>query len=259
MRRPDATTHARPCACLPARCAGAVAAAASRSSSQPAGRPIGAIRATSGVPPRFDFSGSENVKMRDGALSGAASCPDGAASTIGYKARVVLPARRCAEGCRQAGDAASSSSTTRCARSSACRPKRSADADAVLARRERSMRRRPSRRPRRVPKQRDRSRRARPCDPRSVTRGGGQACWSMCRPAAPAGRADAVRRGPTRGMGAADPEARARAHRRAAAFRLRSRRAAARRRPDRATFELTSHGGRSSARMSRPRLTPRGR
>ena len=76
----------------------------------------------SGVPPRFDFSGSDNLASAQVLLSGAAAVIDEAGNTHRLQRRRHLPGR----GARrktpaQAGDACASRSTTRCARSCACR------------------------------------------------------------------------------------------------------------------------------------------
>ena len=66
-----------------------------------AGKPIGAIRAISGVPPRFDFSGSENLDSATGALSGAAAVHRRGRQFARLQGRRDLPAEVAAEGRRR--------------------------------------------------------------------------------------------------------------------------------------------------------------
>ena len=97
-------------------------APASRSSCSPAGRPIGAIRAIPACRRRSISAASTTSKSVTVLWPAPVRFADGGGSSIGYKGGVILPLRivphepasrsRCA-----------SSSTTRFARSSACRPR----------------------------------------------------------------------------------------------------------------------------------------
>ena len=61
----------------------------------------------SGVPPRFDFSKSENVEAVTVLWPAPTKFDDGAGGhSLGYHDQIVLPLRIVAEKCRQAGDAA---------------------------------------------------------------------------------------------------------------------------------------------------------
>ena len=62
----------------------------------------------SGVPPRFDFSGSENLETRQRCSIRRRICsPTRPATRIGYKDDVIFPLQRDAARSRQAGHAAS--------------------------------------------------------------------------------------------------------------------------------------------------------
>ena len=109
----DRRRPARPRRCAPA----------SRSGSSRAGTPIGAIPADAGVPPRFDFAGSQNVKAVEVHVARAAAYPGGEPGRDRvYRRHDPAACDRAAER-GEAGACCVSSSTMRCARSCACRPK----------------------------------------------------------------------------------------------------------------------------------------
>ena len=69
-------------------------APASRSGSSRGWKTYWRYPGDSGVPPRFDFAGSQNVKAVDGAVAGAAAASGGRRRhSIGYKRDVILPLR----------------------------------------------------------------------------------------------------------------------------------------------------------------------
>ena len=72
---------ARPRPCAPA----------SRSGSSRAGTPIGAIPGDAGVPPRFDFAGSQNVKAVEVLWPAPQRIPEESLVAIGYTGDVILP------------------------------------------------------------------------------------------------------------------------------------------------------------------------
>ena len=74
-----------------------------------------------GVPPRFSFAGSDNVASVKVLYPAPHAFTDETGTTIGYKDNVILPLRVVPRANRQAGDAARSRSTMRCAKSCACR------------------------------------------------------------------------------------------------------------------------------------------
>ena len=129
MSRRGMTTCSRRRALLPrgpiTNQAAACSVPGSRSSSRKAGRPTGDIPAIPACRRSLDFSKSQNVKAVTVLYPAPARFPDGAGgNSIGYKGVVILPLHVVPQ------DAASrcgsiSSSTMRCAKSFACRRKRS--------------------------------------------------------------------------------------------------------------------------------------
>ena len=108
----------------PTTAAAARSAPASKSGSSPAGRPIGAIPAIPACRRASIFPARENVKSRDGAVAGAAAVPRRRRRQLDrLQGRRHVSAARRAQDAGEAGRRCGSSSTMRCARSFACRPR----------------------------------------------------------------------------------------------------------------------------------------
>ena len=75
----------------------------------------------SGVPPRFDFSGSENLAGAKVRYPAPHLYSDETGNTLGYKDSVIFPLAGDAAPAGQAGQAAASSLSMRSAKSCACR------------------------------------------------------------------------------------------------------------------------------------------
>ncbi len=98
-------------------------APASRSGSRPGGRPIGAIRAIPACRRASISRDSHNVKSVDGRVAGAARFTDDSGTIDRLQGRRDLSAPHRAAGSAPSRCCSGSSSTTRSARSCACRPR----------------------------------------------------------------------------------------------------------------------------------------